>query len=107
MNSARTATAPGPVCPAGMPPDWTAAFEACGGMCCCTGQCGRDHTRTEGRCDRSYAPGWLNLHLIGAGLLLCATCHKRHQAARAAERATAAAKAAAARAAEQLSLFDC
>jgi hypothetical protein len=52
---------------------WRAAVAAAGGVCTCTGVCGKQHQRTAGRCLRSLTGGY-RLFLTTAGELLCAGC---------------------------------
>ena len=59
-------------------PAWIRAVTAADGLCQCTGQCGRKHTRTRTaapvQCDaRQGAPGVM-LHLTGDGAVYCARC---------------------------------
>jgi hypothetical protein len=70
-------------------PAWILAVTAADGLCQCTGQCGRKHTRsrteTAAQCTaRQGAPGVM-LHLTESGTVHCQRCHG--DIARAAERA--------------------
>jgi hypothetical protein len=75
-------------------PAWILAVTAAGGLCQCTGRCGRKHTRTAtpGKCDaRQGAPGVM-LHLAETGAVYCLDCFASiERAARAATLAAAAA----------------
>lgn len=67
---------------------WRAAVAAAGGVCTCTGACGKAHQRTAGRCLHSLTGGY-RLFLTAAGELVCAGCFDalsslRRQATRAA-----------------------
>lgn len=44
-------TAPGPV---GELPLWEAVMNTAGYVCQCTGQCGKTHRQSQGRCDRAH-----------------------------------------------------
>lgn len=59
-------------------PAWTAAVTAADGLCQCTGQCGRKHTRTRTvtavQCtERQGKPGVM-LHLAESGQVYCLRC---------------------------------
>lgn len=56
-------------------PAWIAAVTACGGECQCTGQCGRKHTASKGRCDREQGKNGITLHLTRLGAVCCPRCH--------------------------------
>ena len=74
------------------------AVTAAGGVCACTGACGRTHADNHGRCAHGLTGGY-RLFLTEAGALLCARCFDSvTAAARKAERANAEA--------ESGSLFD-
>ena len=84
-------------------PAWIRAVTAAGGLCQCTGRCGRKHahTSTPGQCDaRQGAPGVM-LHLTEDGAVYCLRCFSSIE--RAAKQA--AAIAAAASDTDQLDLF--
>jgi hypothetical protein len=78
---------------------WRAAVAAAGGVCTCTGACGKAHQRTAGRCLRSLTGGY-RLFLTTAGELLCAGCFDALTAVR--RKTTRAAT----QSPEPLSLFD-
>jgi hypothetical protein len=78
---------------------WRAAVAAEGGVCTCTGACGKQHQRTAGRCLHSLTGGY-RLFLTTAGELLCAGCFDALSALR--RKATHAAVTAP----EPASLFD-
>lgn len=87
--------------PIGNPPIWDAAMNRSGGRCECTGACGRRHSKSEFRCDRTHDRGRVRLLVAPADLSLtpqqaarltlpdllhwCPDCHqaarRRHTAA--------------------------
>lgn len=56
--------------PIGAPPLWDAALNRSGGRCECKGACGRTHSRTEFRCDRTHDQGRVRLLVAPADLAL-------------------------------------
>jgi hypothetical protein len=78
---------------------WRAAVAAAGGVCTCTGACGKAHQRTAGRCLHSLTGGYRQF-LTPAGELLCAGCFDALSALR--RKTTRAA----AHSPEPLSLFE-
>lgn len=52
---------------------WRAAVAAAGGVCTCTGACGKAHQRTAGRCLHCLTGGY-RLFLTTTGELVCAGC---------------------------------
>lgn len=56
--------------PIGHPPTWEAVLNRCGGRCECTGSCGRTHSRTEFRCDRTHDRGGVRITVAPAHLVV-------------------------------------
>jgi hypothetical protein len=90
--------------PLGDPPTWTVVIGAADRRCECTGACGRRHSRTDFRCDRTHDQGGIRLIAAPTDLALplseaaeltpdelrawCPDCHRlakrQHEGSRAA-----------------------
>lgn len=53
---------------------WRAAIEKFHGLCQCSGQCGRKHAATKGRCDQYQGLAGVNLQLSEDGAVYCPRC---------------------------------
>lgn len=54
---------------------WILAVTRAGGVCQCTGACGRKHTTGGGTCERVQGARGVMLHLTGDGAVYCPRCH--------------------------------